>query len=482
MSLTIILNPLICSLLFIIPSLILLLQSFSYFISLNGKSTFNERGIVKRPLVSILVAFKNEPLELIRRFINGISKVNWPRDKLEIIMVSDDPIDIATRINKIVKSMSEELKLQVVLLNRSEGKGGKAGALNYGLKYCRGKYVLVMDIDSVVNKEFINKAVRILESDYNVAAVVGRWKALNKNTRIAEGLAYSMEFIVDASFRAWSKIRIPVYTLGTGTLYRKETLEELGGWCEDLLMEDLEIGIRIISKGYRIIYLDECEVYVEVPPTLYAYRIQQYKWSYGAIELLRKRIRYLLKAPIPWYGKILLTHYPLQYLSVLTTFIGVILLSLTAAVLEVDVIGYSLVSLSIWLASLIINGIAFNHCLSTRGISKYRSLVLSGRNTGLLISQSPYISIALIKGIFGLKIKRRVTPKGKYARQILETYPPYELLIFIALLLFIVILMLRGLVYTSSFIALYASSYAYALYRWHDEILGGLWVKTFSST
>ena len=458
---------------FVIPSIMMLIQSILYFKSLKPTPprTNTSTNLDKRPLVSVLVVFKDEPTELIERFITGISKIKWPRKSLEIIMVSDDPPHIASKIKNIVLLRGRELGLNVRFFSRIKPIGGKAGALNYGLKHCGGKYVLTMDIDSIIDANFVEEAVKVLESKPNVAAVVGRWAALNRDSRIAEGIAHAMEFIIDSTFKAWHRLGIPVYTLGTGTLYRRKVLEEVNGWSEDMLMDDLEIGARIINAGYHVDYMDNVKVYVEVPPTLRAYRIQQYKWSYGAMELLRKRTKHILTSPIPYHGRFLLLLYPLQYLPLITTLIGIPILGILSLLLETDILCEQITLACIWVIALIVNGIAFNHCLKVRGISGYKSLVLSGRNTGLLISQTPYILISSLKGLLGLSIKRRVTPKGEHAKKIHEKTVPLEIIVLIIMLILAILVMLKGILYTSLFIFVYALSYLYALYRWHNEIL-----------
>ncbi|MCG8542633.1 MAG: glycosyltransferase, partial [Alphaproteobacteria bacterium] len=83
---------------------------------------------------------------------------------------------------------------------------------------------------------------------------------------------------------------------GTMLLLRKATLVRVGGWTSETIVEDTELGLRLLATGFRTHYTNTRYGYGMLPNSVDAYRRQRQRWAHGAMQILRMYWRHLL----PW--------------------------------------------------------------------------------------------------------------------------------------------------------------------------------------
>ncbi|MDN5367148.1 MAG: poly-beta,6-N-acetyl-D-glucosamine synthase, partial [Candidatus Diapherotrites archaeon] len=123
----------------------------------------------KLPTVSIVVPAYNEG-ENIGETIESLLRLNYPKDKMEIIVVDDGSTDNTYDVAKRYEG-------ETVRVIRKEN-GGKSSALNMGIKHARGEIIACMDADSVATPDSLRVLVEyILEEDADaVTPVMHVWK------------------------------------------------------------------------------------------------------------------------------------------------------------------------------------------------------------------------------------------------------------------------------------------------------------------
>jgi hypothetical protein len=77
---------------------------------------------------------------------------------------------------------------------------------------------------------------------------------------------------------------------GTAGVWRKQTIEDAGGWESDTLTEDLDLSIRAQLKGYQILFLEQLGSPAELPAEMNAFKAQQHRWMKGGAETARKML------------------------------------------------------------------------------------------------------------------------------------------------------------------------------------------------
>ncbi len=386
-------------------------NSSNYFAHFNFKFHF-------KPKVSVIIPIKSEPLDVLGRILHSLSNQSYPINRIEVLVVSDDEESYFRRIEEFVYSMFGD-RLDVKVYRREKPYGFKAGALNYALKRCSGKYVFVFDVDAVPEEAFIEKVVSYLESNPDVAGLATKWVSHNGDSSpVAEAQAVSLEFLTTIFFGGKSKSGSPIIIPGSGCAFRRSALERIGGWNESFIAEDIELSVRFILNGLKLSFLNGATVQVENPETYEAFKKQQARWIYGSAQVLLKYFhRILFSRAISWHWKFDLILYLLQYHVLLANFMfaGLALVSLIA--------GFDMMIPTVYFSPLLLfllflQAYSYYDVARRMGLNFFRSFVIMGRCTAMAAVLAPLVFIQSLKLLLNLGEKWYVTPKGSLAKSI----------------------------------------------------------------
>jgi cellulose synthase/poly-beta-1,6-N-acetylglucosamine synthase-like glycosyltransferase len=86
---------------------------------------------------------------------------------------------------------------------------------------------------------------------------------------------------------------------GTAGIWRKQCIEDAGGWDGDVLSEDLDLSYRAQLKGWKMVYEPAVEVPAEVPAVMEAFKIQQFRWTKGMAQTFQKSLKHILRTTLP---------------------------------------------------------------------------------------------------------------------------------------------------------------------------------------
>ncbi len=167
-------------------------------------------------------------------------------------------------------------------------ESGKGVALNEGLKRANGKYILVLDSDAMLSRDFIETAIPLFDDNY--AAVQGRYVPSNRDynfvTRLLalEGDLWSTSYMTARSFLGQG-----VFLGGTGYIVRADVLSEVGDFTNHLV-DDFELSCRLLKKKHKIAFAPLSIDYDEKPPTFDIMIRQRARWAKGFISLLKRRV------------------------------------------------------------------------------------------------------------------------------------------------------------------------------------------------
>jgi cellulose synthase/poly-beta-1,6-N-acetylglucosamine synthase-like glycosyltransferase len=254
------------------------------------------------PMVTIQLPVYNEKY-VIDRLLNAVSKLDYPKNRLEI-QVLDDSTDETTRL---IESKIETLcadGLDIKLIHREDRKDFKAGALAYGLQKAKGEFIAIFDADFIPEPDFLIKTLPHFSND-KVGVVQTRWGHINKDYSLLTQLqAFGLDahFSIEQSARKASGSFINFN--GTCGVWRKSCIEDAGGWSADTLTEDLDLSYRAQLKGWEFNYLEDVSTPGELPVIMSAIKSQQYRWNKGAAETARKNFGKVLLSKISIKNKI----------------------------------------------------------------------------------------------------------------------------------------------------------------------------------
>lgn len=248
-----------------------------WFIVFLSKTTKLKKKVLKKfSLVSIVIPAFNEE-KIILPTLESLIKLDYPKNKLEILVVNDGSTD---KTKGIVKNFINKNKNFYIKLINQKNKG-KGTALNNGLKNSKGEFFIVLDADSYAKK---NALKRILPefSDKDVAAVLPLLK-VRKPKNLLQRMQW-FEYLINMFYKElMGKLDCIHVAPGPFSAYRKVVLEKIGGFDENNLTEDLEISLRLQNYNYKIVQLLDAEVCTIAPKTFKELYKQRNRWYKGAI-------------------------------------------------------------------------------------------------------------------------------------------------------------------------------------------------------
>lgn len=228
--------------------------------------------------VDVFIATYGEPLPELRRTIQSAVGMNGPHHTY----VLDDAV------RDEVRDLAAELGADYI--PRESSKGAKAGNLNHALERTDGDLLVILDADHVVRRDFLTHVLGYFE-DPEV------------------GIVQTPQFYGNAikepvARRAWLQ-QIPfygtvlrgkhglnaVFLCGTNAILRREAVDEVGGFDEESVVEDMATSIGLQQAGWKGVYFPFVLAEGQGPATLRAYFSQQFRWARGSLGAFKRVFR-----------------------------------------------------------------------------------------------------------------------------------------------------------------------------------------------
>jgi cellulose synthase/poly-beta-1,6-N-acetylglucosamine synthase-like glycosyltransferase len=263
------------------------------------------------PRITVQLPVYNERY-VVQRLMDAVGRLDYPRERLEIQVLDDSTDDTAGRVEAIVRRMQAR-GVNIVRVHRERRDGFKAGALQHGLRQAAGEFIAVFDADFLPAPDFLKKTLPYF-ADPQTGMVQARWGHLNAGysllTRV-QAIGIDGHFIIEQSSRSSAGWFLNFN--GTGGLWRRQAIEDAGGWKADTLTEDLDLSYRAQLKGWKLMAATQIVCPGELPVTITAFKSQQHRWAKGSIQTAKKSLGKVLVARLPLGTKVQaflhLTHY-----------------------------------------------------------------------------------------------------------------------------------------------------------------------------
>ena len=235
------------------------------------------------PFFSLIVPMKNEE-KVAGRVLNALMKLNYPCDMYEVIVVDDASFDNTSEICKQFESAYPG-KMRYF---RRDVAYGKPSALNYGLKFAKGEIIGVFDADNVPEPNVLLKAAGYFK-EQDIVAIQGLLSSINADESMLARLIYYEGMIQHyALLSGKDKLGLFVPLAGTCQFVRRKVLEEVGGWLDGALSEDMELSARLTEKGYCVKFASDVRSWQENPSSFRVLMGQRTRWFRGCIEVAVK--------------------------------------------------------------------------------------------------------------------------------------------------------------------------------------------------
>lgn len=246
------------------------------------------------PPVSIIVPAFNEEITATKTIE---SLLGTKYKDFEIIFVDDGSKD---RTYEIVNGAYGNHPNVKVL---TKPNGGKASALNFGIAQASHDFVICIDADTQLKDDAVYHLMTYF-TDEEIGAVAGTVKVGNENNLITRW--QSIEYITAQNMdrRAFDLLNSITVVPGAIGAFRKEAINDAGGFTYDTLAEDCDLTMRILKQGYIVKNCAEAIAYTEAPESISMLLKQRFRWSFGVMQSFWKNKDALFNKKYKFFGMV----------------------------------------------------------------------------------------------------------------------------------------------------------------------------------
>lgn len=246
-----------------------------WLITLSDFKEKKQKKTKEFPMVSVAIPAFNEE-ETVTKTIQSLVDLDYPKEKLEIIVVNDGSTD---KTREIVKDFIKNSNYNITLINQENH--GKWHALNQALDITNGEFFACLDADSFVKEDTLKKMLPHFK-EKNVGAVLPLLKIKDPKNILQKIQWY--EYIINMFYkRLLSHLNCIHVAPGPFSIYRKKIIKDLGGFRKGHYTEDLEMGLRLQKHNYRLVQLMDAEVYTYTPDNMKSLYRQRMRWNKGSV-------------------------------------------------------------------------------------------------------------------------------------------------------------------------------------------------------
>jgi len=275
--------------LFIISAILITAYTcnFYYLVFLASKRKKIAKPIdIGTPSITIQLPIYNEKY-VAKRLVDAVCNLDYPKDQMNIMVLDDSDDDTVDVLEKTVNYYKTQ-GFQIEHVRRGTRKGYKAGALKYAMQITDTELVAIFDADFIPPTWFLKRAIPHF-SKPNIGLIQCRWGHVNENySTITQVQALSLDFHFLIEQKAKSNSHLFMNFNGTAGIWKRDCIEDAGGWHTATLVEDLDLSYRAQMKGWKCVFLPDIVVDAELPAQMNAAKRQQFRWAKGSIQCATK--------------------------------------------------------------------------------------------------------------------------------------------------------------------------------------------------
>lgn len=244
----------------------------------NALKNPKEKNENYKPLISIMIPAHNEE-SVIGTTVETVLNLDYPN--FEIIVIDDRSTDNTA---SVIKDLEKRYPNKVIAFIRpKDAFPGKSAVLNDALEFAKGEAILVFDADATMDKDFLTNLVYELEPK-DVGAVQARKVVRNKDVNLLTR-CQNNEMTMDTHFQvSRDAVKGAVELRGNGELIKRTALEDIGGWNNYTITDDLDMSTRLHIKGWDVRFCPDTIVYEEGIMYLSPLYRQRRRWLEGTIR------------------------------------------------------------------------------------------------------------------------------------------------------------------------------------------------------
>lgn len=243
------------------------------------------QSIPKQVAVSVLLVGHNEG-SVLRRAVIALGEQT--RKDLQVVVVDDGSTD---RMAAVGRRLQSEGLVDVFI---STGlRGGKSAALNLGLTFCTGDFVIVGDVDTSLDRYAIERVIEPFV-DPSVGGISGNIGVRNFRASVIASFQ-AIEYLITISLGRNLSDLLGIVLIASGAFaaFRRDALVAIGGWDVGP-GEDANVTLKLRRAGWKVRFAPEAWALTDVPETLSALFRQRRRWDASFVRVRLVRFRKVL--------------------------------------------------------------------------------------------------------------------------------------------------------------------------------------------
>lgn len=252
------------------------------FWSKNKRIKIPMSKLEKLPTVDVLIATYNEPTDLLKRTIVATQLIDYPKELLTIYICDDGK-------REDVRRLCADLSINYLVRNSNDH--AKAGNLNHALTCSNGEIVVTMDADMIPRANFLKETLGHF-SNKETAFVQAPQAFYNDdpfqfNLFAVDNINNEQDFFMRLLESGKDRFNATMY-VGSNALFRRYSLEKIGGFATGVITEDMATGMLLQAEGWETVFVNEVLAVGLAPETYKDLLKQRDRWCRGNIQVFRK--------------------------------------------------------------------------------------------------------------------------------------------------------------------------------------------------
>lgn len=231
------------------------------------------------PIYTILIPLYREE-KVIRQIIKAITALDYPPEKLDIIITLEE-YDHPTI--DAIKEVGLPSQFKILILPDVQPKT-KPKALNVAFLKTRGEFLVIYDAEIIPEPDQLKKAVLAFKKYPHIACLQTKLDHYNAHQNLITKLFNAeFSFYYDLFLPGLNQLGFPLSLSGHSVHFRKEAIKSIGAWDPYNVAEDCDLGIRLQRMGYGIGILNSTSQ-EEATSTFKSWIMQRTRWMKGFIQ------------------------------------------------------------------------------------------------------------------------------------------------------------------------------------------------------
>ena len=222
------------------------------------------------PPVDVLIAVCHEPIEVVQPTFAAVAKIDYPHFRVTVL---DD--GRAADVRELAASHG------FAYTARERRHFAKSGNLNHGLSLTTAPFVLTLDADQVPQPEIVSRLIGFFQ-----VPRIG-FAASRQAFDVPFGDPWgNRDTVFYEAMQTGKNEANAAISCGSGVIYRREALEEIGGFPTWSMVEDLYVSLLLEQRGWRGVYYAFALSEGTAPTDVFAQHQQRWQWAVDALRIL----------------------------------------------------------------------------------------------------------------------------------------------------------------------------------------------------